>query len=502
MKRIPLTPQALIVALLIVSTLVRLVLAGALNLVVDEAYLLAVTRQFQLSWYDHPPLAFWIVWGLQALFGPELSPLVLRLPFVLLFTGSTWLLYALTARLFSEKAGLWAALAFTLAPFFLVSAGSWLVPDGPLTFFLLLSANLLARLLFEAQPGPRWGLWLALGAAFGLAMLSKYHAVLFLAGAGAYLIFSPAHRHWLARPQPWAALAIALLLFTPVLVWNAANDWISFAFQGGRAGLGAADWDPGRLFVELAGQSLYVLPWTFIGLLASLVAAFRAPREFRAKAHFLISLALPAIVLFNALALFGRAILFHWPMSGWLFAFPLLGYYFARLPGLAARLRDILAALSALAVAGLIGLTLALHGDFRALTGGSGLNWIVQSTADWRRLDERLSEIAARLPGEPFLATNTWFDAALIYASVRPDEPVAVLSDDQRGFADLLDQRRLVGHDAVIVTRAIQTEQVLQRLVGRFASFEPLGSVEVPDSDAPILTLDLTLGTDFREPFD
>ncbi|MEX0628713.1 MAG: glycosyltransferase family 39 protein, partial [Cucumibacter sp.] len=315
MKRIPLSPQALIAALLIVSTLVRLVLAGTLNLVVDEAYLLAVTRQFQLSWYDHPPLAFWIVWALQALFGPDLPPILLRLPFVLLFTGSTWLLYELTARLYSEKAGIWAALAFTLAPFFLVSAGSWLVPDGPLTFFVLLSANLLARLLFVERPGPRWGLWLALGFAAGLAMLSKYHAVLFLAGAGAYLIFSPAHRHWLARGQPWVALALALLMFTPVLIWNAANDWISFAFQIGRAG-GVLAVDPLRLLVALAGEGLYLLPWTLGGLAAGLIIALRKGLESQEKFLFLAALALPAILLFNFLALAGQTVLFHWPMSG------------------------------------------------------------------------------------------------------------------------------------------------------------------------------------------
>ena len=29
---------------------------------------------------------------------------------------------------------------------------------------------------------------------------------------------------------------VALLVFSPVLIWNAQNGWISFAFQGGRAG--------------------------------------------------------------------------------------------------------------------------------------------------------------------------------------------------------------------------------------------------------------------------
>ena len=44
----------------------------------------------------------------------------------------------------------------------------------------------------------------------GLGMLSKYAAVLLIAGAGLYVLTRREQRHWLAHPGPYLALAIAL----------------------------------------------------------------------------------------------------------------------------------------------------------------------------------------------------------------------------------------------------------------------------------------------------
>ena len=52
-------PRGLLVVL-IVGTLARLALAGLLDLGQDEAYALSVSRVFQWSFFDHPPMAFWI----------------------------------------------------------------------------------------------------------------------------------------------------------------------------------------------------------------------------------------------------------------------------------------------------------------------------------------------------------------------------------------------------------------------------------------------------------
>ena len=99
-----------------------------------------------------------------------------RLPFVGLFAATGWLVYRLTSELFGARAGLIAVFGLNITPFFFASAGTWIVPDGPLLFGLALAALALARLFFdpEVDEGRVWRLWLLAGLGFGLAGLSKY----------------------------------------------------------------------------------------------------------------------------------------------------------------------------------------------------------------------------------------------------------------------------------------------------------------------------------------
>jgi 4-amino-4-deoxy-L-arabinose transferase-like glycosyltransferase len=177
--------ERVVIALLCGSLLLRLYGAAVLGLGVDESYALAVSRVPTLSFLDHPPLGFMLARWMADVGGTEAAFWV-RLPYLLLFTGSSFLLYILTCRLFSKAAGVWALAWFSVAPFMLISAGSWVVPDGPLIFFLLLAACFLRPLIFEERPSRPLLLWMAVGVAFGLAILSKYQA--FLVGGGA-LIF-------------------------------------------------------------------------------------------------------------------------------------------------------------------------------------------------------------------------------------------------------------------------------------------------------------------------
>jgi len=63
-------------------------------------------------------------------------------------------------------------------------------------------------------------------------MDSKYHAVFLGLGVFGFLVFSPEQRSWLRRKEPWIGVALALLAFSPTLLWNAQNGWQSFAYQG------------------------------------------------------------------------------------------------------------------------------------------------------------------------------------------------------------------------------------------------------------------------------
>src|SRR5271165_6489538 len=94
------------VALLILATfLARLLFASALGLGIDESYMVAAGRELQLSYFDHPPIAWWMAWGASHLAGSE-SAVCVRLPFIALFALTTFLMYRVTGALFGAPAGL------------------------------------------------------------------------------------------------------------------------------------------------------------------------------------------------------------------------------------------------------------------------------------------------------------------------------------------------------------------------------------------------------------
>ncbi len=60
-------------------------------------------------------------------------------------------------------------------------------------------------------------MWAWVGVWFGLAMLAKYHAILVMLGLFVLAITSREHRRWFFEPGPYLALVIALVIFSPVI---------------------------------------------------------------------------------------------------------------------------------------------------------------------------------------------------------------------------------------------------------------------------------------------
>ncbi|HEX3983974.1 MAG TPA: glycosyltransferase family 39 protein, partial [Acidisoma sp.] len=342
--------------LILVTSLIRLLMASLLGLGIDETYMVAASHHLELSYFDHPPISWWMTHAAMWLAGSE-APVVVRLPFILLFALSTWMMARITTVLFDdERAGFWAALILNLSPVYGVTAGGWVLPDGPLDCALLgfLWFSMRATGLVAAKV--RWTNWLGAGLCAGLAMLSKYNGALVLIGLPVFLATTREGRAWLRRPAPWLAGLLAILIFLPVVIWNAEHHWASFAFQGDRAG--GLRFHPFAPFGVWAGEALFVLPWIWLPLiLLWLRAVRRGPAE--PQGWLLALLAATPILLFALVSIWSsRHILYHWSAPGTLMLFPLLGAEVARrLRGGAPRLRCIIGAtivfvLIALALAG------------------------------------------------------------------------------------------------------------------------------------------------------
>ena len=132
------SPGRLAAAIVAGFLVARLAFAAMLGPGVDESYTLAISRTLALSYFDHPPLHQWIAHGAAQIFGEGLGA---RLPFILLFAATGWVYYRMTAGLFGPRAGVVALFALNAAPFFFASAGTWIVPDGPLLFALAVAAR-------------------------------------------------------------------------------------------------------------------------------------------------------------------------------------------------------------------------------------------------------------------------------------------------------------------------------------------------------------------------
>jgi hypothetical protein len=463
-------PERVVLALIGAFLVFRLMIAATLGLGVDETYTLAMARDLSLSYFDHPPLHYWLIHAWMPVLGDGRAA---RLPFILLFAGSSWLLFALTRHLFGAQAGVWAVLALNLSAFYTLSGGG-IIPDGPLQFFLLATALILAKGLFPAGDAPSpspWRIWPLAGLWLGLAGLSKYHSALFALGLMIYLVSLPSRRALLRHPAPWVGALIALIVVSPALIWNAQHHWVSIAFQTGRGLPRGLHF--GQVVTNILGQMAWILPWIFVPLV---IAAWGAVRRGRGaeRSWFCLCLALPAIAIFTIVPLWGNRGLPHWQMPGWLLLYPVLGAYLAGAAAQGWPRRWALASSAAL-----VGLVLILVGH--AATG-QGRLWFpgllvkdpTLEALEWRPLRDELKARGLLDRQQLFVVVPHWITAGKIDQALGGALPVMVFGDDQRHFAFRYDPTLFLGRNALIIGRADQIEEDAEALGAYFERIEEL----------------------------
>src|ERR1700678_4554157 len=259
------TPKQAVWVLIAGSALLRLICAFNLGLGNDEAYHFLYAAHPALSYYDHPPMMAWVEMVGLSLSATRASAWALRIGFIVLFGGSTWLLARLTSRSYGPWAGFLAAFALNVTGYYGLAAATFALPDGPLLFFWLLTIDRLEIALVDPDSG-RLKPWAWVGLAWGGAMLSKYHGVLIPLGTALYVVLHRPMRRWLLRPGPYLAFGLGLVVFSPVILWNAGHDWASFLFQGGRA-VGSWTLRPDYLAVAVLAQAGYLFPWIWGSLI-------------------------------------------------------------------------------------------------------------------------------------------------------------------------------------------------------------------------------------------
>jgi len=226
----PSAPPWLAVLLLIAAlTAMRLAYAGVLELRTDEAYYWTWSKESVLSFLDHPPGIAWLIRFGTAIFGD--TNLGVRFGGIVAMLVTQLLLADIVRRVTHDVRAVVFALLMPEAALYYGLLMAKVAPDTAMIPFAV--AMLWALVRLHENGNPRW--WLAAGLFAGLALLSKFTAIMLLPAVLAFAFVPEWRRRWLLSPYPWLAALIAVVVFLPALIWNAQHDWASFRFQFVRA---------------------------------------------------------------------------------------------------------------------------------------------------------------------------------------------------------------------------------------------------------------------------
>jgi 4-amino-4-deoxy-L-arabinose transferase-like glycosyltransferase len=245
----------------------RLVAAAWTPLTFDEAYYWMWSKHLAFGYYDHPPAVAGVI-RLGTMIAGD-TELGVRLVSILLALPMSWAVYRSASILFGGQRV--AATATILLNVTLMAAVGTLIvtPDAPL---LVASSFVLFSLAKLLETG-RGAWWLAVGAAVGTALLSKYTALFFGPAILIWLVSVPKLRRWLLSPWLYLGGLVALLIFSPVILWNADHHWVSFIKQIGRARI--EDFRPAFIAELIPTQVAFATPLVFILGAMGLYALFR-----------------------------------------------------------------------------------------------------------------------------------------------------------------------------------------------------------------------------------
>jgi 4-amino-4-deoxy-L-arabinose transferase-like glycosyltransferase len=317
-------------------TIVHLAVGARTALAPDEAYYWEWSRRLAAGYLDHPfAIAFFVRAGTAIVGGTALG---VRLVAIVASSVTALLLVAIARRLAGHTAAFGAAVLWATMP--LSAVGSMIAtPDAPSDAFLA-AALYMSMLALEAESGAdaagarsstRW--WAMTGLALGLALDAKYTAVL-VAAALLTLVASRGGKEpdLSARTRagrPLMALATALVVFSPVILWNAAHGWRSFRFQIAH-GLGPSLGGPLAREAELLGGQIGVASPIAFGLVAvAAVDTLRssAPRDPRTS---LLARTVVIVFAFFAVTALRHRVEANWPAPAYVAAVPLAAAWAVR----------------------------------------------------------------------------------------------------------------------------------------------------------------------------
>jgi undecaprenyl-diphosphatase len=458
---------------LILISLFRIyyIITGPLDLSPDEAHYWDWSRQLQLSYYSKGPAIAYIIKAGTLLFGDTV--LGVRAPAVLFSFLSALVLYFFTKEIATvmrlrgndaSLAGMLSALGLQIIPLF-STYGIINTIDSPLIFFWSLSLWLFWRALHRSS----LFYWAFTGITVGIGFLSKYTMAFFYLSAVGYILWGRKSENisfkgnrLLFSPKPWLSFLISILIFMPVIIWNAQNNWVTFLHTAGQAHLAEGFVLKPYRFVEFIGSQLGVItPLVFAFMLLSLISLRRT-----AEGSFLSWFSAPVLLFFLLKSLQGK-VQANWPLPGYISAIVCLSVYLVmrwRTAGQVFRIVAVTGGVVSLLVV-LVGLYPSSFGIPPELDPSARLR-------GWKSLGGHLSALRKEMKRDTFVLSDSYQVTA---------ELAFYMEDKPRVYCVNLGRRmnqydlwegfyNLVGYDALFVRKG--DEGVPEELKKHFGSCE------------------------------
>ena len=256
--------------LIFISSLLRILVAGSLELGNDEVYYQTYARFLQWNYFDHPPMVALLIRlsTFNLFFQHEFF---IRLGSILCAAAGTWVIFEIGSRVNNSRTGWIAAILYNTSFYTSVIAGVFILPDSPQVICWLLSIYYMIRILENKPPSKKpANHFIFLGICIGLCIMSKIHGVFLWLGFGGYIIFH--RRDLLKSPLLWISGVISLVIIFPIYMWNQANHFITYNYHQGRISFWGSQPDPDHLLQQILGSVFYSNPVNFILYLCTLFA--------------------------------------------------------------------------------------------------------------------------------------------------------------------------------------------------------------------------------------
>ncbi|MEA1916890.1 MAG: glycosyltransferase family 39 protein [Campylobacterota bacterium] len=300
---------------LLLIAFLRVAVSSNVALGVDEAHYVLYGLNPALSYFDHPPLVGWTQALFINIFGD--GELGVRVSAIIIGFFSSLLIYKLIFKISnSVKSSVISAIALN-ASFMFNALFFMLLPETIL--FMLLVPIILVTLNIDKEPSLKN--WLILGLLMGIAGLTKYTAILFVIPIAIYFVVQKKYSYFLSFGF-FVSIIVALILVSPVILWNMQNEWISFSYQSEHVvGDTHIDW---RVFAQsVAAQFGAYNPFLWI---LSFYGLFKAVTS-KDKTLFLSALFGITLLLFFWYASLYKRALPHWSALFYYIFIPIGTYY-------------------------------------------------------------------------------------------------------------------------------------------------------------------------------